>query len=356
MQKINVQFLKPGMILAKTIYGNDGQILLNHGIELKESYIRKLISLGISGVYIDTKDTEDIVIEDVICEQNRLQAKNIIRQTMKNIHMGKAVYTKDLFRAVSNILDDLLGNKDIMLNLSDIKAVDDYTFAHSVNVCVLSLITGISMGYNREKLEKLGIGAILHDIGKVAIPKEILNKPGALTDDEYKIIKNHPRLGYDILKKYTNISSLSAMIVLTHHERYDGGGYPLGKKEKEIHEFSRIVAVADVYDALTSDRVYKKKILPHEAVEYLISMGNHQFDYEIVKSFVMHVASYPLGTMVRLSTGEKGIVAEVDKNYPNRPKIRCLWDKDGKRYDKAVEIELINHPNITIIDVLENIE
>ncbi|MCT4620849.1 MAG: HD-GYP domain-containing protein [Marinisporobacter sp.] len=356
MFRINVNFLKPGMTLAKTIYGNDGQVLLSSGVNLRESYIQKLKKIGISSLYIDTRETADIVIEDVICEQNRFEAKNIIRTTMNDVYKGRSIETKEIFNAVSNILDDLLGNKDIMLNLSDIKAADDYTFGHSVNVCVLSLVTGIAMGYNRERLEKLGVGAVLHDIGKIAIPIDILNKPGKLTDTEYKIIQEHPRLGYEIVKKHPSISSLSAMVVLTHHERYDGTGYPLGKKGEEIYEFSRIVAIADVYDALTSDRVYKKKALPHEAIEYLIAMGNNQFDGDIVKKFIQHVAPYPVGTIVRLSTGVQGIVVAVDKNCPNRPKVRCFWNKQGDTYLNEVEVNLANLPSIKISAVLEKLE
>lgn len=356
MFRINVNFLKPGMTLAKTIYGNDGQVLLSTGVNLKQTYIEKLKKIGISSLYIDTKETADIVIEDIICEQNRFEAKNIIRETMNNVYKGRVIETQEIFNAVGHILDDLLGNKDIMLNLSDIKAVDDYTFAHSVNVCVLSLVIGIAMGYNRERLEKLGVGAVLHDIGKIAIPIDILNKPGKLTDTEYKMIQEHPRLGYEIVKKHSSISSLSAMVVLTHHERYDGGGYPLGKKGEEIYEFSRIVAIADVYDALTSDRVYKKKAMPHEAIEYLIAMGNIQFDENIVNKFIQHVAPYPIGTIVRLNTGIQGIVVAVDKNYPNRPIIRCFWNKKGDTYLNEAEINLAHLPAIKISEVLENLE
>ncbi|WP_129596587.1 HD-GYP domain-containing protein [Anaerophilus nitritogenes] len=356
MFKVNIEFIKPGMILAKTLQNIDGQILLSAGVKFKDNYIQKLKELGITHVYIDTKETSDIVIEDVICDQNRFEAKKAIKDVMEDLYMGRRIQLEQVSYTISNILDDLLGNRDILLNLSDIKAADEYTFAHSVNVCVLSLITGIAMGYNRERLEKLGVGAILHDIGKIWIPKEILNKPGKLTDDEYKKVKRHPKVGYDMIKRYDHISSLSAVVVLTHHERYDGRGYPLGKKGEEIHEFARIVAIADVYDALTSDRVYKSKMFPHEAVEYLISMGGHQFDYEIVKKFIVHVAAYPLGTMVVLNTGEKGVVVKLDQAYPNRPTIRCMYGVDGERYDGFKELNLIDYPSITIIEVLEKLE
>ncbi|WP_053956278.1 HD-GYP domain-containing protein [Inediibacterium massiliense] len=356
MFKVNIEYIKPGMILAKTLQNIDGQILLSAGVKLKENYIQKLREIGINQVYIETEETSDIVIEDVICEQNRFEAKKVIRETMNDLYMGRHAQMEGVFHTISNLLDDLLGNRDILLNLSDIKTADEYTFAHSVNVCVLSLITGIAMGYNRERLEKLGVGAILHDIGKVWIPKEILNKPAKLTEEEYKRIKTHSKLGYDMIKRYDYISSLSAIVVLTHHERYDGKGYPLGKKGEEIHEFARIVSIADVYDALTSDRVYKKKMFPHEAVEYLVSMGGHQFDYEIVKKFIAHVAVYPLGTMVVLSTGEKGIVIKVDHTYPNRPTIRCMYGVDGEKYDIFKELNLIDYPSIMIIEVLEKLE
>ncbi|WZL72104.1 HD-GYP domain-containing protein [Clostridiaceae bacterium 35-E11] len=356
MLKLNVEFLKSGMMLAKSIVSSDGQVLLQEGVRLKENYIAKLIELGISEIYIDIDEVTNVAIQDVIQEQTRITAQNIMRQTMNAVYMGEHLHAQRILQLVSNILDDLLSNKDIMVNLSDIKAVDDYTFSHSVNVCVLSLITGIAMNYNKTQLKDLGVGAILHDIGKVAIPQEILNKPGSLTNEEYYIIQKHTELGYEILKDYAEIHSTSAIVALTHHERYDGKGYPFGKKAKEIHEFSRIVNIADVYDALTSDRVYKKKILPHQAVEYLTAMGNHQFDYDMVKKFILHVACYPVGTVVFLSTGVKAVVVEVHRNYPNRPKVRCLWDRDGNAYKQNLEIDLAQVPSVTIVEVLENIK
>lgn len=356
MLKLNVQFLKSGMTLAKSIINSNGQILLQEGVRLKESYISKLIGLGISEIYVDIEEAADIVIQDVIREQTRFAAKQIMGQTMNRIYMGEPLNAQKILQTVNKILNDLLSNEDIMVNLSDIKAVDDYTFGHSVNVCVLSLIMGIAMDYQKAQLRDLGVGAILHDIGKVAIPQEILNKPGSLTNEEYNVIKTHTQLGYEILKKYTDISSASAMVALTHHERYDGKGYPFGKKAKEIHEFSRVVNIADVYDALTSDRVYKKKILPHQAVEYLTAMGNHQFDYDMVKKFILHIACYPVGTVVALSTGVKAVVVEVNKNYPNRPKVRYLWDREGNPCKQRLEIDLVQVPSVAIVEILEKLE
>jgi HD-GYP domain-containing protein (c-di-GMP phosphodiesterase class II) len=142
----------------------------------------------------------------------------------------------------------------------------------------------------------LGVGALLHDIGKLKIPEEILKKPSQLTVEEFEEIKKHTTYGYEILKNFENISMESAFIALGHHERFDGSGYPLQLRGENIYQFARIVAVADVYDALTSDRVYRKKLKPHESVEYITSLGTDHFDKEIVDNFIKHIAVYQLGT------------------------------------------------------------
>lgn len=356
MIKIHVSSLKPGMIVAKTIYNSDGTILISAGIALKDTYIERLSERGIEEIYIKTDETVDIVIQDVIQEKTRMDAKRVMQETMNRIGLGKRIHTQKIFAIVDRILDDLLSNPDILVNLSDIRSVDEYTFSHCVNVCVLSVLTGAAMEYSRDELRTLGMGAILHDIGKTMIPKEILNKPGRLTKEEYEIIKKHPQFGYEILEEYPNINDLIRLVVLTHHERFDGKGYPFGLKGEEIHEFSRIVSIADVYDAMTSERAYSKKNMPHKVLEYLISMGNHQFDYEITKIFIRHIAYFPLGTVVRLSTGDIAVVISNNKNYPYRPTVRCLWKADGERIFPGIEIDLERMPSVTIVEVLENIK
>jgi HD-GYP domain-containing protein (c-di-GMP phosphodiesterase class II) len=211
------------------------------------------------------------------------------------------------------------------------------------------------MGYDEEKLKELGIGAMLHDVGKTRIPIEILNKPGGLTDEEFEIIKKHTNIGYEILKKSNMLSTYASYIALTHHERYDGKGYPLGLKGNEVHEFARIVSVADVYDAITSDRVYKRRIKINEAVEYLIGMGDHQFDYNIVRNFIEHVTIYPPGTCVLLNTGDKAIVVDINRKYPNRPIVRILADREGQIPKEPVEIDLTTNNTYIISDIIDNI-
>ncbi|MBB6215843.1 HD-GYP domain-containing protein (c-di-GMP phosphodiesterase class II) [Anaerosolibacter carboniphilus] len=355
MYKIKVDFLINGMILAKNIYDCDGTILLAAGVRIRDSYITKLKELQIDEVYIQAEETADMVIEDIIHEQNRLEARKLAKTIMENIRMGNNIEMKEIYRRVNLIIDDLLNHRNVMVQLCDIRTVDDYTFAHSVNVCVLSIITGISMGYNHQRLRDLGVGALLHDIGKMQIADTILNKPGELNEDEFDVIKKHSDLGYALLCEIPDIAIDVKIVALTHHERYDGSGYPFGKKSEEIHEFSRIVAVADVYDALTSDRVYKQKILPHQAMEYLIAMAGHLFDPEIVKAFIRYIAVYPLGYIVALSSGERGIIIDSNHQFPTRPKIRVVYDAQGQKCTERRELDLMEHTSIMITDVLEKL-
>ncbi|MDD3438489.1 MAG: HD-GYP domain-containing protein [Clostridiaceae bacterium] len=355
MRKLPVDKVKEGMVLARTLYSNDGNILLNAGIILKNSYIVKFRDLCIWEVYIDDEISRDIVLKDVISEETRFEARINIKNAMDSLRYGYSLEVKPIRNSVCKMIDELMDEKDAMVNMQDLKSNDMYTFSHSVNVCVLSLITGISMKYDEEKLRELGMGAMLHDIGKTRIPHEILNKPESLTKEEFKLVKKHTSYGYELLKRSDVLSTYASYIALTHHERHDGEGYPLGLRGEEIHEFARIVSVADVFDAITSDRVYKKRINVNEAVEYLIGMGDHQFDYNIVRSFIEHITIYPPGTCVLLNSGEKAIVVDVNKKYPNRPIVRILADGEGQIPTVPVEIDLTKNNVLLISEIIDDI-
>lgn len=355
MRKVPVEKVREGMTLARPVYGYDGNILLNTGMMLKISYINKLKELDIHELYVDDEISRDIIIDDVISDETRFEARISIKNAMEGIRYGQTLDVKPIRNVVGRIIDELLLAKDTVVCLQDIKSADQYTFSHSVNVCVLSLITGISMNYDYDKLKELALGAMLHDIGKVTTPQQVLQKPGPLTNEEYGVIKEHTKAGYEILKKSRMLSTYASYIALTHHERYDGTGYPFELKGSEIHEFTKIVTIADVYDAMTSDRVYRKRCHINEAVEYLVGMGNHQFDYDIVRKFIEHITIYPPGTCVLLSTGEKGIVVDVNKRYPNRPIVRLLLDSEGQPVKAAVEIDLTRNNSILVSEILDEI-
>lgn len=353
MRKISLEKCIEGMELGKTIYSDAGFVLLAEGMKLKTSYIERLKLCNISEIYIHDEISKDIEIRDIISERTRVDAKILVKNTMEDYKKRSRFNADGAKVIVDRMLDELLTTRDIMINLSDIKTTDDYTFAHSVNVCILSLITGVKMGLNQLRMRDLGVGALLHDIGKTTVPEELLKKPDRLTTEEYEIVKQHAVSGFNILKSDMNINTTSAYIAYGHHERYDGSGYPNGAKGNDIHQFARIVAIADVFDALTSDRVYRKKFKTHEAAEYLTTGSNQLFDPEILDCFIKNIAFYAIGTCVMLDTGEKGIVVDCNSSFPTRPVIRIIYDSKGEKIDDYIEIDLTKKLNAFIVDTCE---
>lgn len=349
------------MKVARTVYSSDGYTLLAAGIVLKERYIRQLKFFDIPAIYVEDDLLPDVEVEDVISKKTRIEAIITVKEMMTNvreqIQTGKRFLLSGpkLRETVEDIIKDLLARKKLIVNLSDIRSTDSYTFAHSVNVCVLAVLTGIALNFSKSQLLQLGMGALMHDVGKIIVPLEILNKPGRLTAEEYKIIQRHSEFGYEILQNQPGISKLSAKIAFEHHEKFDGSGYPQGLKGEDIHLFSRIVGIVDVYDALTADRVYRKGYLPHEAYEYLAATGGSMFDFDLVKVFLSHVAAYPVGTIVRLNTGEVGVVVETPIGITTRPVVRILY-REGRLLKEPYEIKLYESCRVLISDVLSDEE
>ena len=357
MRKVPINYLKPGMIVARTVFSADGYVLLNSGVRIKQRYITQLENFSIQAVYIEDNLLPDVEVEDVISEKTRVEAIKTVKDMLGNIkreaNSGRCLVLpgEKLVHAVQDIIKDILSHKSLMVNLVDIRSTDSYTFGHSVNVTVLSILTGIAMGLSQNSLHHLGIGAIMHDVGKVMIPDEILNKPSSLTPEEYKIVKRHSEFGFSILDKQSEISQLAKRIALEHHEKYDGTGYPFGLKGTEIHQFSQIVGMADIFDALTADRIYRKGFLPHEAYELLAGSGGKLFDYKLVKAFLSNIAAYPVGTIVRLNTGEIGLVVNTPKGLTTRPEVRVFFNQDCF-VKEQYEVHLAENMTIAINEVI----
>ncbi len=352
MRRISTSFLQPGMQLAQSVFAADGRVLLARGQVLRESYIERLRQLGVWSVYIVDPRFPDLEVESIISEQTRVQAIKTIRTVCHNVLAGNASGVPTLKEVVELLIDDLAKNPRLMINVLDIRTHDDYTFAHSVNVCSFSLLVGMSMGLHNGVLRELGVGALMHDLGKTLIPSEILNKPGPLTPEEYECVKRHSTDGFNILRRQDEISLLSAHVAFQHHERQDGTGYPRGLEGDDVHLYARIVSVADVYDALASDRSYRARFLPHEAAEWLMANSGLMFDAEVVRLFLQKVAFYPVGSMVRLSNGFTGVVVDINQPMTTRPIIRLLTDPNGQAVDTLEEIDLVKHTDLLIVDVI----
>ncbi len=348
MRLVSLSMIEPDMVLAKSIYHKD-RMALNQGQTDLERFVTSLKNLGIEYIYVDDPKSAGIEIPDAISEETRVSCKRILRQTIENFSTKTVIDIADMSDTINSIIDDILVNSDIQVSLNDIGASDEYTFSHSVSTTVYSLLIAHKLGYSRPMLEKLAAGALLHDMGKIYLDKKILNKEGKLDEEEFEHIKLHTTLGYENLKKCVNLSELSRIIALYHHERMDGTGYPTGMLAGELHEFVRIVALADVFDALVSDRCYRGRLSSNHAVNHLIENAESKYDTKLVSVLIKHIAIYPNGSMVRLSNNVIGIVKEQNMNFPLRPIIRVTTDDKGNDIE-MYEIDLMKLLSITITE------
>jgi HD-GYP domain-containing protein (c-di-GMP phosphodiesterase class II) len=369
LKRIAIYNAKPEMILAKEIYSRNGRLLLRQGEKLSQQWIDKLMDFDVPTIYIDvdtgskypeitkiiTSEKEKVYHDDVpdmISTEVRGEAERVVQELMHEIKAGRLIKTDKARKVVETIVSQLITNQHIVGKLADIRILDDYTFAHSVNVCILSISTGIIMGYSKVRLRELGIGALMHDVGKMKVPDEILNKKGPLTEKEFEVIKKHTIWGYEILSEHPDMTSSAARISLQHHECYNGLGYPWGIKNDEIHEYSKIVAIVDVYDALTADRVYKNAILPYEAMEIIIASTGYQFEPQIVKTFVENSEIYPVGSIVELNNGIITMVINANRALPTRPITKIVIDAQGNEVNDGEVIDLMKNPTLFISKIV----
>jgi len=342
--------------LGKAIYNENGRILINKGVALEERMLKRLIELGITYIYIEDKNTEDIVFREPISDPLKREALNTIATTFKKIYseplesksfiMEKSV--KEYQTVIKHIMRELNNSSELLSILSDVCVHDTYIFTHSLNVTLYSLALGMELKLSTAKLETIGLGALLHDIGKIAIPREILMKPGRLTDEEYAIVKKHSSEGFELLRNTHAVPLLVSHCAFQHHERLDGSGYPRGLRGDEIHDYAKIVAVADVFDAVTSHRVYRNAMLPHEGLEMLYAGTGRHFQAEIVKAFQNSVAIYPVGITVSLNDGRKGVVVKQNKSLNDRPIIRILEEENNPV--EPYEVNLAEKLSVVITD------
>ncbi|MEW9121257.1 MAG: HD-GYP domain-containing protein [Thermotaleaceae bacterium] len=350
MRLVPINCIKENSYLAQPLYDGDGRILLKIGVQLNEPLLKKVEEVGVHSLYIQD-EYSDYEIEDIIKPQMRNKAVRTIKETFKAFEKsGSANNTPRKIKALEQakekqvaslrdvskeIVDEISSNKNIMINLVDIKTLDSYIYEHSVNTAVLSMALGIELGLNKNELYDLCIGAMLHDIGKVFIPKDILFKENP-TEEEAELIQRHTEKGYEYLKDNGVVTGLAKIIVLQHHEHVDGTGSPAGIVGSNINKLARIVAITNKYDNLTSGSPGLKPVPPHEALEYIMGAAGRYFDFDMTRSFMKKVVPYPIGTLVRLSNGDVGVVDEVFENYPLRPRIRIV-----RQIANRIEMEFV---------------
>jgi HD-GYP domain-containing protein (c-di-GMP phosphodiesterase class II) len=373
---VAVSRLRPGMRLGRPVYSCSAGVrvpLLQPQAVVTDRVRMGLERAGVFAVYVDDELSEGIEPTELISPELRERAILELHDTFSAVTTkGPATripgeQVERLEGVVAGILRELRAHGHMVSTLMDLHTFDSHTLAHSLNVCVIGLMIGDESlrrhgwqdGRGRprrddhdHRLQKLGTGLLLHDVGKLLIPADILRKPGKLTADEMALVREHPKTGLDLVESGA-LASLTKVCIIGHHERLDGRGYPNGRGA-DLHENAQIAGIADVYDAVSSMRVYQARRPTHEAWELVMSLAGTAFPLELVKIFKETVAPYPEGVPVQLSDGRRGLVAKVHRDHVSRPTVR-ITAEDGRDVT-PYEVDLFSRLDVAILDTLEDVD
>ncbi|MEW5770756.1 MAG: HD-GYP domain-containing protein [Pseudomonadota bacterium] len=366
IKKISVAQLRPGMYIHDLNCTWMDHPFVSNRFEVRDAQrVQEIRALGLREVYIDTQKGLDVVdaptqaevdarlakdmaaIAATPAEETRRaslaeevrrarllhgEANRVVKGILHDIRLGRQVELEQVEPLVERMVDSIFRNQDALLPLVRLKDHDSYTFQHSVSVCALLVSFARGLGMERALIKEVAIGGLLHDVGKAKVPDEILNKPAKLTDAEFAKMKSHVVQSIVILQNTPGISQIALDVAGQHHERFDGSGYPNKLKGAEISLYGRMGAIVDVYDALTSDRVYHKGMAPTAALGRLLEWSKFHFDPELVRAYIRAVGIYPTGTLVRLESGRLGVVVEQHADKPMQPKVRVMFHAVHQHY------------------------
>lgn len=349
-----IEKLADGMELARNIPGTNPMLpFAVAGYKLNIRTINRMKDIGIQGAYIHTTLTEGIEPEDFV--EPELKAKmltsirNTFEQSLKTFtFQNNRQISQDIADVAETVVLNVLNKDKYLFQMIDIRDYDGYTYSHSLYVGILSVLLGRFIGLPVSKLNELALCGLLHDIGKTDIPLEITNKPGPLTTEEFEIMKQHPSLSYRKLGQNMQTSAAILQGIQTHHEKFDGSGYPFGLSGSSIPLYGRILAIADVYDALNSTRPYRKAWSPKRIFDYLMSCSNTHFDPELLASFLQCVSAYPVGSIVNLSDGSIAVVKDNTPGFALRPIVRFISPDSMAGKDMDLSGDGLN---LTIVDI-----
>lgn len=339
---INVHGLKVGMILAKDVVDkNTGVVLISKNIALTRTLINNLIKSGVHIVKV-----KDEKIQENLINQNFMESYSNVEKSLDNIfHVAKEegrIDTEGLIDELKLFVNEVIEVKNISTQMELLKTKDDYTFDHSLGVSVLAVALGKWLGYSKDNIVELSIVGLLHDIGKLKVPEEIVNKPGKLSEEEFKIMKKHSEYSYEMILETGEFNEDILLGVLQHHEKLNGTGYPNGLKKEDIHEYAKIIAVCDIYHALTSDRVYKYRDSPLNVADYIRKESFESLDPEIVGVFLKNMSKFYVGAKVLLSNGSIGNIIYIHPQNKTKPIVKV-----GEEF-----IDFLNEDTLEIVDVI----
>ena len=350
---------RAGMVLASAILSDGGLFLLSEGVVLNDDHLRLLRSNGVPFIHVregEVLASREGGVPPLIPEGSMAGAVEALKGAFASAAQGDeellGARLEGLIPVVAEIQDQVLSQPEMVAHCQDLRGHDDYTFRHSVHVMVISLLMGKALEMPEGMLTALAMGAVLHDIGKTQIPVEILNKPGRLSPEEMRVMRRHPEMGAEMLEGSRLVPPESRRVLAQHHERWDGSGYPLGLKGREIHPFARQVAVADVYDALASARPYKTQRFAHEVYRYVRCQSGTLFDPKVVEVFSRVTTPYPVGTWMLLSSGHVGMVTRVERGNTLRPEVTVVHHTRTGTLSTPLVLDLAAHPRLQVRDIL----
>jgi putative nucleotidyltransferase with HDIG domain len=327
-----------GDVVADNVYSNRGVILLAKGTIMNDYIKEKLVDIGITNIRV-CKPANDMNYQ--MFKKSYLTTILKTKEFICKLASGEKLELEKVKNISEEIYQGINENDSIIRCINEIQKVDEYTYTHCVNVAFYSMLIGKWMNLSENEIKKLALSGLLHDIGKIKIPNEILNKKGKLTKEEFEIMKNHTVIGYGIIDGVDGIDTEIKRVVLLHHERIDGSGYPFNAISEKISLYTKIVAIADVYDAMTSERVYKERQTPFETFEMLKTVGLGILDPTILNIFLRNISTCYIGTSVKLSNGDIGNVVYIPPHD-----ITCPIINVGSTY-----INLSQESNLKIVSI-----
>lgn len=355
IQRVSLDEIQPGMYLSKPLISADGTVLLHEGIVMKERYIEYLRNKGFTSLFVGEPNIQAKIEDsgDAYGPQYRQETLGAAGEAVQKFKVGKGIHLDKVKKFVAEWIQQLDRKPENMVNLLDIRRKKGYMFSHAVNTCILSIMTGMAMGYDTRQLDELGLAAVLHDVGKIRFSKNVaLQFPSYLTKPEKEEYKRHPFYSLEILRKNYTLPVTVLNACFQHHERWNGSGYPMGLKGNSISEYAQIISIADVYERLIAGMPHRLPTPVYYAAAILNKAAGEYFNPALVNIFNQSVAIYPIGKAVRLNNQQSGVILGVDIKNKNIPIVRITSGQDEQE-NRIVELDLKKTPDLFMIDFEE---